>query len=242
VLSADDEIMTWLEQETARTGQNLPEVVEGSRRIPIVLWARLHADLAPYLTERVVEGATVLTFYHRQFEEAARETYLTDGLSEQLHATLAQHFRSTVDPVGDGTWRGHDLRGLSELPYHLTEAGDWEGVERLLTDFRFIERKVAEVGIVHQTDGAGNPATFYTGVHRLRDDFDHALQQMDAGSVDPRRRVIVTAVDLGDGLGIRCPHCGGTVPWQEEYRGRNMICPACDGPWKVSAFVVGERE
>ncbi len=246
VLSDDAAVKDWLKAETARTGQDLPEVAEGEQRIPVVLWARLYADLEPYLTERATESATVLTFYHRQFGEVARESFVEDGPGTELHTNLAEYFRSKVDPAGDGTWPDQDLRGLSELPYHLTEAENWDAVEEVLTDFRFMERKVAEVGIVDQIDAAGKPTKLYTGVYQLRDDYDHALRVMGGQGDDPRRRIIVTAVDLGNGLEIRCPHCNRMLPWKEEYRGdEQFACPLtdpdCGGPLKVNPFVVGER-
>ncbi len=242
VLSEDDEVMGWIEREAP---QGLPEVAEGELRIPVVLWARLYADLEPYLTERATEGATVLTFYHRQFGEVARGMYLGDGRGRELHANLAEYFRCRIDPDGDGTWSGQDLRGLSELPYHLVEAEDWDGVEDVLTDFRFMERKVAEVGIVDQRDARGQPSKLHTGVYRLQDDYDLALRAMGEDRGDQRRRIIVTAVDLGDGLEIRCPHCNRAIPWKEEYRGeQELACPLtdpdCGGPLKVNPFVVGE--
>lgn len=55
--------------------------------------------------------------------------------------------------------------------------------------------------------------------------------------------LIVTAVDLGDGLEIRCYHCSRMIPWDEDYRDKAMACPlvGCGGPLKVNPVVVGER-
>jgi hypothetical protein len=237
VLSQDETVMSWIEEGAHH---ELPE-----HRIPVVLWARLYADLEPYLTEHATEGATVLTFYHRQFGEVARKTYLGDGNGTELHRNLAAYFRSRVDPDGDGTWTGQDLRGLNELPYHLTEADDWDAVENVLTDFRFMERKAAEVGVVDQISSNGDRTKLYTGVYQLRDDYDHALRRRAGRGDDPRHRIIVTGVDLGNGLEIRCPHCNRMIPWKEEYRGEEMPCPLtnpdCGGPLKVNPFVVGEQ-
>ncbi len=57
--------------------------------------------------------------------------------------------------------------------------------------------------------------------------------------------LVVTAVDLGEGLQIRCPHCNRVITWKEAYRDKEMPCPLtdpnCGGPLKVNPFVVGER-
>ncbi len=63
---------------------DLPETMKGSelerwrRRIPVAVWARLYKDLEPYLSEREVEGARVLAYYHRQLGEVAYLDYLAD--------------------------------------------------------------------------------------------------------------------------------------------------------------------
>ncbi len=63
---------------------DLPQTMRGSerepwrRRIPVAVWARLYSDLEPYLSEREVEGARVLAFYHRQLGEVAYLDHLAD--------------------------------------------------------------------------------------------------------------------------------------------------------------------
>lgn len=48
------------------------------RRIPPLLWVRIRSDLAGYLVDRGADGASVITWYHRQFIEAARARYLSE--------------------------------------------------------------------------------------------------------------------------------------------------------------------
>ena len=46
------------------------------RRLPPLLWVRIQTDLGPYLVERALKGGTpVLSWYHRQFREAAEEVW-----------------------------------------------------------------------------------------------------------------------------------------------------------------------
>ena len=54
--------------------------------------------------------------------------------------------------------------------------------------------------------------------------------------------MIVTGVDFGDGMVIRCPWCNTSSPFQEGWRGTDIPCPneKCEGPLKINPFVVGE--
>jgi hypothetical protein len=211
----------------------------------VVLWSRLFFDLAPYLTERMADGTSLLAFYHRELRDVSAEVYAHDERGKVLHGRLADFFRFRADPKRDRAWTGGDVRGLSELPYHLTEAADWQEVHDTLTDFRFLEHKAAEVG-VEKSGGDGEGETVYTGVFQLQQDYEHALQKMPGGGggAGQRHPLIVTAVDFGDGLVVRCPWCNTVHAFTEERRrdwlGDEITCPneECGGRLKVNPFVV----
>jgi hypothetical protein len=208
----------------------------GGPSLPVVLWSRLSFDLAPYLAERASEGGTLTAFYHRELADAAEAAFLADDRGRIVHGRLADYFRLRADPLGDGSWGSDgisDVRGLGELPFHLARAERADELARTLTDFGFLERKAAEVGVVRTVDAEGKVSATYTGVYRLLDDFDLALGT--AGTAPARRRLIVTAVDLGDGLAVRCPHCGATNAFLQGWGGAAIACPACDGPLRVHA-------
>jgi len=215
-------------------------------RLPVVLWSRLYFDLDPYLTRRRSEGVPLIGFYHRELDDVSREDYADGERGRELHGRLADYFRSRADPDGDGTWQGHEPRGLSELPYHLTEAARWHEVFTTLTDFCFLEQKAAEVG-VEASGGDGEGETVYTGVLQLQGDYERALRKMPGGSVEAggRRPLIVTAVDLGEGLMVRCPWCNTEHPVTEERRpqwlGEVIACPneGCEGKLKVNPIIAG---
>ena len=38
-----------------------------TRRVPPLLWTRIRADLAEYLSESEADGVVVINWYHRQF-------------------------------------------------------------------------------------------------------------------------------------------------------------------------------
>ena len=101
-------------------------------RLPVVLWSRLSFDLAPYLTERMVDGSSLLNFYHRELGDVAAAVFLAEGKDQPYHARLADYFRFKADPSGDRSWTGQYPHGLSELPYHVSHSG--EAGQRSLTD------------------------------------------------------------------------------------------------------------
>jgi hypothetical protein len=206
-------------------------------RLPVVLWSRLAFDLRPYLVERLAEGGALTTFYHREMAEVAARAFV----GEELHGRMADYFRLRADQRDDDSWIGGDIRGLSELPFHLTAAARWRELHATLTDFRFLERKASEVGVVERAGVAGG--RLHTGVFRLQDDLDHALRAMPAAGrpAAARQPLIVTAVDRGAGPVVRCPWCGTVhqVPraWLEV---RDFACPGegCGGPLRLNRFVV----
>jgi hypothetical protein len=243
---------TWLRElvedpeSTAELRTFLDEVLprRDGPRLPVVLWSRLFFDLSPYLTERMGDGSSLLAFYHRELDDAGKEVFARDERGHALNGRLADYFRFRADPAGDRTWTGGDVRGLSELPYHLTESTRWQELHDTLTDFRFLEHKAAEVG-VEAPRGDAEGETVYTGVFRLQQDFDHALQKIPGGggTAGTRRPLIVTAVDFGDGHVVRCPWCNSSAPLQEEWLGKEIPCPNedCQGPLKVNSFLVPSR-
>jgi hypothetical protein len=101
--------------------------------------------LRPYLMMR----GDLLDFFHNQFREAVKETYLEDEPWRlAVNRALASHFRRYADPAGDNTWTAGDTRALGELPYHLTEAREWSTVHSVLTNLSFLGAK-SHAGLVY---------------------------------------------------------------------------------------------
>jgi hypothetical protein len=176
---AEDELLDLLgrdadlyEHVRAKALHDLP-AEDGERRIPVVLWSRLFYDLEPYLSERIADGTSLLTFYHRELRQAAEEAFLSHERRHDRHQALASYFRKKADPRSDGSWEGLDMRGVSELPFHLTEAAVWDELYETLTSFRFMERKAAKAGVVEQ-----GGERVHAGVFQLQDDFELALRRM----------------------------------------------------------------
>jgi hypothetical protein len=184
-----------------------------------------------------------LDFFHGQLREAVEAKYLRqDDTQRQAHEAIARYFRRKADPSAEKTWDGGSERGLSELPYHLAEAERLDDLFETLTDFRFLEHKAAEVGVVEHAGADGDATKTYTGVFQLQDDYELALRKFGGGEAAPRKPLIVTAVDFrdGDGLRVGCPWCNTRHPFEEGWRGTEIPCPNCEGPLKVNPFVVGE--
>jgi WD40 repeat protein len=120
--------------------------------LPDVFWSRLSFDLAPYLTERWAQGSDLLAFYHSELRDVSAEAYAAGDDGRALHRRLADYFGAEADPRGDESWttkdNRHHVRGLSELPYHLTQGQEWDGVEQTLTDLTFMAAKT-QAGMVH---------------------------------------------------------------------------------------------
>ena len=222
-------------------GEVLPKA--DGPRLPVVLWSRLSFDLAPYLTERMVDGSPLLNFYHRELGDVSAEVFLAEGKAQPYHARLADYFRFKADPAADRSWTGNSPHGLSELPYHLTQAAQYEDVYETLTDFKFLEHKAAEVSVQERKDEKGKTVKTYLGVLQLQDDYEFALEAMpDEGGVGTGSRppLIVTTIDTGAGLSAYCPVCNKTSPIVKEALGTVIACPqeGCKTALKLNPFVV----
>jgi len=135
-------------------------------RLPPVLWARLYADLEPYLNARSADGRLLLLgFYHRQLSRAARERYLAGDAERRVHQRLAAYFGEQPLDLQGPVENTPNLRMLAELPYQQTLGGCWDELYAKLTDFDFLERKVAAVDIEESTDEDGRIIRTHGGVY-----------------------------------------------------------------------------
>jgi hypothetical protein len=240
VLSGDAEVLSDFRRRLPRS----PDV----NRLPVVVWSRLYFDLEPYLTERSADGASLMTFYHRQLSEVVAEDYLASDSKRDRHRALAGYFGAQELEIRRDDRTTPNLRKMSELPRQQTLGEMWDELHETLTEFRFLEQKAA-TGAIEAADAEGRTTRTYSGVFALQEDFRLALEKWPGGGTGldlgsgPRRRIIVTAVDFGKGDGhvIRCPFCNKSSPLKEEWLGQEIECPqeGCGAPLKVNPFVVG---
>lgn len=145
----EDEILDVLAQDRefyadfkAHAHHDLPETASG-RKLPVVVWSRLYFDLEPYLTERNEDGTSLLSFYHRQLNEAVVENYLAGAVKQERHRSLAQYFgEQKLKTEKDGR-QMPNMRKVAELPYHQTRGELWKDLEVVLCDLDFVEAKCA---------------------------------------------------------------------------------------------------
>lgn len=248
---ADEEraALAWLKEirnPPEQVAEFLKEVLPKAEgpKLPVVLWSRLSFDLAPYLSERTSEGSTLLAFYHRELDEVSKRVFLMNANKQPFHEKLADYFRFKADPARDRSWSGNYPRGLSELPYHQTEAEQWDEVYETLTDFRFLEEKAAKVGVMESRDEKGQTAKTYTGVLQLQEDYERALAAMPggggAGSWGDRPPLILTAIETSKGLLVYCPVCNQYSPIKREMLDAVIQCPQenCSAGIKLNPFTV----
>jgi NACHT domain- and WD repeat-containing protein len=150
------------------------------RQLPVVVWSRLYFDLAPYLSPRASEGASLMSFFHRELDEVAASRYL-GGRAAHMHSVLADVMRSLArgKDAGEREWKGSN-HALAELPFHLTGAERWDDLFATLTDFTYLEEKARRVAVVSTKDAEGKDAKVYNGVLSLIDDYDRALATFPA--------------------------------------------------------------
>jgi WD40 repeat protein/Cdc6-like AAA superfamily ATPase len=115
-------------------------------RLPVVLWSRLYFDLEPYLAHRTADGASLLGFYHRQVSEVVSKDYLDDDSKRILHQSLARYFKEQSLWMKRDKERVPNLRLMSELPYQQAHAKLLDELQATLTDFPFLQAKLAAVG------------------------------------------------------------------------------------------------
>jgi NACHT domain- and WD repeat-containing protein len=179
---SEDELVDVLSEDMVVMDDFLQRASKASpavARLPIVIWSRLYFDLEPYLTERDTEGARTLAFYHRQLAQAVTDVYLSGTAGVERHRGLARYFVwSPERGEVDGSETTPNLRTLAELPFQQTLGELWNDLFATLTDFRFLDQKMAYLGVVEHTDAKGQTSRSYPGVYLLQDDYALALQRM----------------------------------------------------------------
>lgn len=242
--------MDWLKKKRTPTKsveiflKQILKRIDGPR-LPIVLWSRLSFALTPYMADRLVDGKTLKSFYHRELGDISKELFLGENDTVHFHHQLADYFRSKADPSGNASWDGSDNHALSELPHHLIAADEQDQVFSLLTDFNFLERKAEEVGITRKEDGSGGVEIFSEGIQNLMGDFDEALKaffpQVQGGKEDGGMEPLIrTVMKSRRKLIVFCPTCGKESAITQKEIGQVITCPneSCTAKLKLNPFTI----
>ena len=147
------------------------------RRLPTILWLRLRTALGEYLEETIADESVLLRWSHSQFAEAADERYLlARDKAQSYHKAMAEYFldmwsetpkpcggkekgvlrytlpqpiyRETLHPVTGQLQRVFNYRRLSELPFHLLRAQQFDVMKKeCLCNFQFILAKLCATSL-----------------------------------------------------------------------------------------------
>ena len=156
VLSMNDDVLS-----EAYRYHNPP--VDTVVRIPHLIWARIRHDLKDYVAERKTFKKVTISWYHRQFFDAATRKYASGDQYRQLHLELSdlylceQPFKKTivlkqrnftaenadrqitVQPMVDS-----NLRKITSLPFHLIQAGDITKLKyKVFCDLNYIKCRMS---------------------------------------------------------------------------------------------------
>ncbi|XP_026526591.1 NACHT domain- and WD repeat-containing protein 1 [Notechis scutatus] len=166
ILSLDNEVLAeiyWLH----------PPPSKATLRFPPLLWAHLYQDLAQWLEDRWADGFALMDFAHRELADAVEQRYLSVPEERtKRHLLLADYFRGTWSwgmkkpiqlpssnkPVSfdrkvipQPLWFSGivtNQRKLSELPFHLLQAGLFEELQRdVLGNMNWIICRATSTGI-----------------------------------------------------------------------------------------------
>ncbi len=132
------------------------------RQIPVVLWARLHADVATYLTERRADGTMLHTIYHRVIAEWIGANIPAYACHDQLSRYFSDQ-SLYLDGTDVETASYPNLRKLNELVPQQIKTEQWDALigsaetPGPLTDLRFVQAK-CEAGLGYELLGDYNAA------------------------------------------------------------------------------------
>ncbi len=144
---AEDELLDVLGQDQqtreaiVRHTQHAPPVDQ----VPIVLWLRLYADLDALLTERARQGVSLITFYHRQVEEAIQAHYLSGANGIARHRELAYYFGSQAPYLintPDQPLVMINERMVSELAIQQAKGQLQHFLKRTIFDATFLQARI----------------------------------------------------------------------------------------------------
>ncbi|XP_070593727.1 NACHT domain- and WD repeat-containing protein 1 [Erythrolamprus reginae] len=204
ILSLDNEVL-------AEIYRLHPPPSKATLHFPPLLWAQLYQDLSQWLEDRWADGFVLMGFAHRELADVVEHRYLSVPEERtKRHLLLADYFRGTWSwgmkkpiqlpssnkPVSfdrkvvpQPLWFSSTLanqRKLSELPFHLLQAGLFEELQRdILGNMIWIICRVIS-----------------TGIESLIDDFDMCLDHINCPELHLLRKTFLLLQPLVDSTQI----------------------------------------
>jgi len=114
--------------------------------------------LRPFLVVR--DG--LICFFHGKFTETVASHFDPREIVH-YHARLCDFFQVRCQ----NGWSY--IRSLERLPTHLVGAGRWQELVDLMSDFKFLQAKITELGV-----SVEQGRSLYTGVYQIQEDFRNA--------------------------------------------------------------------
>src|SRR5262249_3176857 len=130
------------------------------------------------------DGASLLTFYHRQLAEVVTAAFLSrqvGRVGQIRHRALAHYFTTHNGHAGTSQQGSANLRRLSELPYQQTMGELWDDLYQTLTSFDFLQQKATALNVLERRDAHNTTTKVYTGAYEIQDDLFRALQLWPSG-------------------------------------------------------------
>ncbi|MCL2115400.1 MAG: DUF4062 domain-containing protein [Methanobrevibacter sp.] len=78
-------------------------------------------------------------FFYDSFKSVAIEKYNKNEV--KFNQTLSNYFKGQIDPEGDFSFKGKNIRPFNELPYHLNKSKNTMGLEEILSNYIWIRNK-----------------------------------------------------------------------------------------------------
>jgi len=206
ILSTDPHIMEDFRERSPKSPH--------SKRIPVVIWSRLYHDLKIYLTERSADRTNLIVFFHHQLKKVIIEKYCAGDTKKATHASLAEYFSKQSDWIIYNKKRIPHYRKLSELPFQLSKSEMWQGLEKVLTKFSFIESKCT----------AGRAYDLVSDYERL------GITRINS------ERPIRTVYSCNGQLKVECPFCHTWNMVSSKKMGYFIDCVYCKSELSTTAF------
>jgi tetratricopeptide (TPR) repeat protein len=110
-----------------------PKSPRDVQALPVVIWARLFADLEPYLAARSADRSELMNFYHVKFRQVVVERYTSDQAGFERRNLLAGYFDRQPWWLSKNDRQRPNARKVAELPYVRLQAGQWTWAVEVLT-------------------------------------------------------------------------------------------------------------